>query len=137
MKFADDNLIQRVLTHLVKQGKPAKDLESSRCYYRTSEGLKCAVGCLIKDEFYTENLEGKDIKKVSVQNAVNRSLGTLLNDLDLAALSLLQSVHDGRIKFTKDMFNHLLVFPHTFPEEPVYSFSEDTKILESYYNVKN
>ena len=48
-------IFDKVTEHLYKQGGPAK--EQSSCQYLASGGKKCAVGCLIKSEFYDESLE--------------------------------------------------------------------------------
>jgi hypothetical protein len=55
-------IFDHVLTHLRKQGKPAineTDSGEDICAYRTDDGLKCAVGCLIPDDKYNEDLEGR------------------------------------------------------------------------------
>lgn len=44
----------KVATHLLKQGRRALFAEKNgfrSCAYRGDNGTKCAVGCLIKDEF--------------------------------------------------------------------------------------
>lgn len=52
-----------VSTHLLTQKKQARQgvddegLGSGICQYRTSTGLKCAVGCLITDHQYTPVME--------------------------------------------------------------------------------
>ena len=48
-------IFQTVETHLLKQ--MVKSTEGGVCRYRTSTGLMCAVGCLIPDELYSEELE--------------------------------------------------------------------------------
>jgi hypothetical protein len=44
-----------VLAHLRRQGRPALNKEG--CRYRTSDGLMCAVGCLIPDARYSPDIE--------------------------------------------------------------------------------
>lgn len=51
-------IYDKVKAHLLAQGKPAVDWRTSQCRYRAAGGLKCAVGCLIKDEAYAEEIEG-------------------------------------------------------------------------------
>ena len=48
-------IFQTVESHLLAQN--AKSTEGGVCRYRTSTGLMCAVGCLIPDELYSEDLE--------------------------------------------------------------------------------
>lgn len=50
----------KVAIHLRKQGKAAT--VGAGCMYRTDEGLKCAVGCLIPDELYDARIEGVAFK---------------------------------------------------------------------------
>ena len=47
-----------VFAHLRKQGRRAVDKVRDVCVYRTADGLKCAVGCLIPDELYDKGIEG-------------------------------------------------------------------------------
>jgi len=47
-------------THLMTQYRKATRI-ISECVYHAPDGAKCAVGCLIPDEIYNIELEGKDI----------------------------------------------------------------------------
>ena len=51
------DVFNKVSEHLLRQNEQALD-EDGECAYRSETGLKCAVGCLIKDEFYSEDFEG-------------------------------------------------------------------------------
>lgn len=55
-------IFDTVARHLFTQGKRATDFEQSYnrtvCRYRTSDGLKCAAGCLIPDDKYDPKMEG-------------------------------------------------------------------------------
>ena len=79
-----------VVSHLRVQNKQALG-KDGLCRYRGENGTKCAVGCLISDDEYSEALEGHS---VGSDNAVG--LNSLLerkgHDLDL--LSKLQFIHD-------------------------------------------
>lgn len=55
-------IFNKVSTHLLTQGRPAR--EEDRCRYRTTDGLFCAVGCLIPDELYSSSFEGKTVIKI-------------------------------------------------------------------------
>lgn len=48
-----------VVSFLIAQGKPAKGRDG--CMYRGPDGTKCAAGCLIPDEMYSEDMEGGGI----------------------------------------------------------------------------
>ena len=50
------DVFYKVSEHLLTQNEQALDADGE-CVYRSETGLKCAVGCLIKDEFYSESLE--------------------------------------------------------------------------------
>ena len=53
--MTDQELFDRVVTHLAKQGRRA--MARVACLYRTPDGLKCAIGCLIPDEKYRAEME--------------------------------------------------------------------------------
>jgi hypothetical protein len=63
----------------------------------TSPESKCAVGCLILDDFYTYEMEGKTIEPDEwVWEAVVKSNPVWkLTDSSLEMLKRLQSIHDG------------------------------------------
>lgn len=92
--MTNQEIFDRVIAHLRKQGEPAFDDEGD-CLYRTEINgrvLMCAVGCLIADEHYSENLEGKTIHDdVEVSEAVEASIGKVGSWRLLGAL---QFAHD-------------------------------------------
>ena len=87
-------IFDTVVRHLHQQGGPA--LEDGRCQYRTADGLKCAVGCLIPDEidpYEVENLsDGCDSPRFRSW-ARDHGLIDLVVHSDL--LADLQGAHDG------------------------------------------
>lgn len=58
-KLTDQEIFDTVARHLLSQGK--RSTEFGFCTYRSEDGLKCAVGCLIADEFYSAAIEGYSI----------------------------------------------------------------------------
>lgn len=111
-------VFDRVKTHLLSQRKQAE--RGLICAYRGSDGTKCAVGCLIKDEFYSEIFEGLGIHApiVDISSGTWRAkptyttgngdwtrheaLASALNNSGVPAsasikdmLSRLQSIHDN------------------------------------------
>lgn len=92
----------RVKAHLLQQGRRALvdpdpgAIAAGACAYRGHDGTKCAIGCLIKDEFYTPLMEGPSIYQVSVQLALAQSLGCGHEELSehLVFLRRLQKIHD-------------------------------------------
>ena len=64
---------------------------------RHSRALRCAVGCLIDDAHYSEDLEGLALiapAGASVAKAVGASIGRDLTRVDRRLLERLQDVHD-------------------------------------------
>ncbi len=96
-----------VANHLRKQGQWARVAnplpsawrnQSEICAYRTPEGLRCAVGCLIEDEDYDPTMEGKTVD-------------SLVDEFDLPhlyrhqhLLSRLQELHDYDKAWSEDGF---------------------------------
>ena len=108
-KLSDEQKIfNKVSRHLLKQGK--KSVEKSEdeglvCVYRGPEGEKCAVGCLINDEYYSKVLENKTVFDPKVQevleksgvelNVVKDEYGTQKGNPIFNMLSSLQNIHDS------------------------------------------
>lgn len=96
-------VFERVKAHMLAQRKAAKvsvpktwaEGTETRCCYRTDDGLKCAVGCLITDEAYHDGLEGNYSLAPVVIDAL-RASGVDVSDMRMRAmLHDLQNVHDG------------------------------------------
>ena len=57
------DIFDKVLTHLCKQKVGSfmkiknEAFDDIKCMYRGPEGRMCAVGCLIPDDYYRENME--------------------------------------------------------------------------------
>lgn len=70
---------ERIRDHLTKQRKQSKAVyagsSTPSCAYRGDNGLMCAVGCLITDEVYTDDLESLCADVSEVVNALTHSLG--------------------------------------------------------------
>ncbi|MGQ7794434.1 hypothetical protein ACUN0C_18670 [Faunimonas sp. B44] len=64
-----------VVRHLFAQGKQAH--EYGVCRYRTYDGLKCAVGCLIPDEDYDPSFEGQLVDRLPIKLPHTNLLGEL------------------------------------------------------------
>jgi len=52
-------LFSRVRAHLLSQGRKSTSVGGDVCLYRGEGNLRCAIGCLIPDEMYSTDLEGK------------------------------------------------------------------------------
>jgi hypothetical protein len=93
-------IFDKVATHLLKQGcqalMPSEDSFYPRCCYRDERGNKCAVGCLIKDEFFDWEFNTHPTQATRVMEALAQSL-QLEDGLDgemIVFLVELQQIHD-------------------------------------------
>lgn len=88
-------IFNKVIEHLLKQGFQCLD-QGDVCLYRGDNGMKCAIGVLIKDKDYNPKMEG-DSASLIVHNiqAINYILPS---DMDKKEgcdfLDALQSLHD-------------------------------------------
>lgn len=111
LHFSEEELFRLISRHLFAQGEPSrsKDSEgttSNVCLYRGPNNTKCAVGFLIPDSSYKENMEGHGIDSL-LQSFPNDLPEVLWKNREL--LSRLQSIHDGYSTSSKISFNsHLL-----------------------------
>lgn len=80
--------------HLLEQRIVARD-EAGRCSYRGVGGLKCAVGCLIKDKYYDKMMEGESADDLLVKAAVRSSLGLQRITSKMSIImAKMQNIHD-------------------------------------------
>ena len=84
---------ETIRAHLIKQGRPALDPMTGSCFYRTEGGLKCAVGFLISDEAYHEELEDCTPNTPCVRVAL-RSSGWEFTENEFNMLRHMQDRHD-------------------------------------------
>lgn len=89
--MTEQEIFDTVIRFLCKQGKPSQHPITKRCMYQTSNGLKCAIGCLIPKENYEFSLEGKGVNMVDVYQTLEY---LDLTDRKIALLTALQSLHD-------------------------------------------
>jgi hypothetical protein len=84
-------IFDKVATHLLTQNKRSIGFDGSVkcCRYRALDGSRCAVGCLIPDNEYSETMEGARVRKLT----------GVLDRLELRAhvdlLAHLQATHDS------------------------------------------
>ena len=89
-------IFNKVVTHLLTQNARSFNAVDGKCLYRGDKGLKCAVGCLITDEYYHPNLEGRYAGADAVLQAVLDSLEVFWSQKLVDLLIKLQRVHDER-----------------------------------------
>ena len=85
-------IFKRVTKHLINQNE--KSELNNTCFYWSDNGNKCAVGCLIDEEVYTEDLEESLVSEPHVIEAINKSLNDTITDTDVGLLRDLQRLHD-------------------------------------------
>lgn len=89
-------IFDKVSHHLLTQN--AKAMGQFKCMYRTSNGLMCAVGCLIPDELYDPSLEswiGSDPAILDVLKKANVLSEDVTSNSLMADFFLdLQELHD-------------------------------------------
>lgn len=87
-------LLDTVEDFLIKQGEPAQD--GGCCFYKTPEGLKCGVGCLIPEELYSEDYEYRSVNTEDLSPVVSyiASAYELPENTTLKVLYDIQKFHD-------------------------------------------
>ena len=89
-------IFDTVVTHLRKQA--VRSMRGPDCVYRSPDGLKCAVGCLIPDSEYKSNWEGYTVLSIS-EAPENKDFQSYLKSkvgLDnMKLLQALQRAHDN------------------------------------------
>lgn len=93
-------IFDQVARHLLTQKELSLN-QDSNCMYRGDNGMMCAVGCLIPDELYTEDIENK-VASSDVVVDLLRSAGVIEYEEgddrhidEIKFLSKLQTVHDS------------------------------------------
>jgi len=78
--------------HLLTQGEPSyMDGSTSLCAYRGENGKMCAIGALIPDDEYQEEMEYKSVDDLF--DDYEEALPSI-NQLDRGFLATLQRIHD-------------------------------------------
>lgn len=126
MTPTESHLLLSVIKHLFEM--PRRSVVETRdedgfgteiCAYRTDSGNRCAVGFLIKDEFYSPEIEGIRIdghEGLKVREAVVRSIGFQPTESFWNSLSDLQFFHDKAINWNVEGFHLSPIFESFFNE---------------------
>lgn len=99
--------IKKAIKLTYQQGERSVDSDGN-CLYRGERGLKCAVGHLIADEHYNPSLEGNNVTRECVLNALGKS-GVSVVCLE-SVLSDIQQAHDNSYEDFKNSFVGMLYF---------------------------
>ncbi len=95
-------IFDKVAKHLLNQNKKSmlyrSDGTENYCLYRSPEGLSCAVGCLIPDEYYEPFIENRsvddnDVIKILIKSNVIKRLDYEYDEI-FPLLQTLQTIHD-------------------------------------------
>jgi len=92
-KERSQELFNTIAEHLMKQNAQSIN-EDGNCLYKDAEGRKCAVGCLIPDDLYDAEIEGR---MIVWDGAIYHLLLKVIPDVDREGAILLrelQKVHD-------------------------------------------
>jgi NADPH:quinone reductase-like Zn-dependent oxidoreductase len=94
-------IFNKVVRHLFKQNKKCVS-EDGTCVYRGPNNTKCAVGALIPNHLYNEEMETKGISNLIRKN---EKIADLLDKTNVDLLSSLQEMHDDAVLTVKNTFN--------------------------------
>lgn len=80
-------VFNQVSSHLITQNAKSLGIGENYCKYKSKDGLKCAAGCLIDDDEYNPDFEGKDWIELKTQFSISSDHNYLIQDL--------QDIHDS------------------------------------------
>jgi len=86
-------VFDKVAAHLLTQREKSKD--SYGCLYRSPDGLKCAIGCLIPDNLYDKAIENSPVDELPEN--ILRFIGVEDSIEDINFLTDLQIIHDDSL----------------------------------------
>ncbi len=105
--FSKQETFEVVYKHLMYQGTRSLGF-GALCAYRGKNGTKCAIGCLIKDEFYSQNLEYSSVSG-SKESIIIEAVKNSGYYCERAFLTELQRIHDFHtVSNWKVVFNQLV-----------------------------
>lgn len=98
--LTSQKLVNIIVPHLLKQNARSVMKSNSKvCLYRGLNGRMCAVGAVIKDEHYNEDLEGISISIIFDRSGEKLCLALKRSGIDVDSdyylLSQLQWIHDN------------------------------------------
>jgi hypothetical protein len=95
--MTDQEIFDKVATHLLTQMQPSESYYLGQCAYRGDGDLMCAVGCLIPDELYNSAIEGYRVHNVVGTNIILYEFLTKDSygpEARIEFLASLQRIHD-------------------------------------------
>lgn len=103
MPMTPQEIFDKVAIHLLTQNCKSvsdefagSDLQAYDCYYRGANSTKCAIGCLIPDDLYSPDMEGKRVSAILVdfQEISNLLMAPGAIAVNFYFLGRLQAIHD-------------------------------------------
>lgn len=82
-QYSEQEVFDYVVNHLLTQNKQARLADDSDCAYRTEDGLKCAVGCLIPDDLYKPEFERRSYRALIVSEQFDPTHQELISRLQM------------------------------------------------------
>jgi hypothetical protein len=109
----------KVWQYAVIEDKPLSFVKDGvQCLYRSPEGNKCWIGCLIPDEIYEPDMDDSlDYLALSIENvrARHKSLRKLFHRIPNEFLGQLQAAHDSIVSRYSDG-NKVTIHERHLPE---------------------
>lgn len=127
MALNKQQVFNKVALHLLKQNERSETKYPTRqkpiCAYRGQNGTACAVGCLIPDEMYRPEMEGKLVYTLMGDHVSTR---TLFDEevIDSSLLSAMQNIHDNTS--VDNWFFNLVEFAKVHELSAAVIFEKDT-----------
>lgn len=97
----DRDVFEFIKNHLLTQGERSIMEDEATCAYLGTDGKKCAVGALIREDIYHSSIEEKPVNHSLVRSAVTKSVPNWIINLEL--LGELQSIHDNATEYDWEM----------------------------------
>lgn len=96
MSMSAKQIFYKVKKHLLRQGERSVS-SGGWCLYRSDDGaMSCAVGCLMTDDMYSLDFEGKSVAELE-DDVMTPIIGVRKGSREykLVLLEALQEVHDN------------------------------------------
>ena len=97
----DRDVFEFIKNHLLSQGERSIMDDEVTCAYFGTEGKKCAVGALIREDIYHSSIEEKPVNHSLLRSAITKSVPNWKIDTEM--LGELQSIHDGTSDYDWEM----------------------------------
>ena len=97
----DRDVFEFIKNHLLTQGERSIMEDEATCAYLGTDGKKCAVGALIREDIYHSSIEEKPVNHSLVRSAVTKSVPNWIINLEM--LGELQSIHDSANEYDWEM----------------------------------